>query len=106
MPGESHFVIEQLSRHRYALRNDGSGTAYTVSIETADLSVHEGSTSIDEFPPGHVEEYLLIQPMDERVTAIDITWRERAPDGAEELHSAHLPIDPSPGDVEVDAGGL
>ena len=102
---QPHFTFEQLSPHRYALRNDGHSPAYDVRVDTGELSVHEGSLSIDEFPPGYVEEYLLIQPLQSQVSQINVTWYTSR-DALAEAHVTPFPLGPRPVENDVDQGTI
>lgn len=100
---QPHFTFEQLSPHRYALRNDGNGTAYDVRLDTGELSVHEGSLTVDKFPPRHAEEYLLIQPLQNQVSQVDVTWYTSR-DALAEAHVTPLPLGPRPVEIDHDPG--
>ncbi|WP_035812249.1 hypothetical protein [Jiangella gansuensis] len=69
------FRLERISRHRYVLHNDGAVSAYDVRLHTGDVMVHEGDTAFHELPPGHREEYVLIQPMHGPQEEISVSWR-------------------------------
>ena len=102
---QPRFTFEQLSAHRYALRNDGNGVAYDVRVDTGELSVHEGSLTIDEFPSGYAEEYLLIQPLHTHVSQISVTWYTSR-DALAEAHVTPLPLGSRPVENNTDLGGI
>ncbi|TDE13577.1 hypothetical protein [Jiangella asiatica] len=86
------FRLSHVSRHRYVLRNDGNSTAYGVRVDVGDLVRHEGAAAIDEFPPGRAEKYMLIQPLQLRVTEIRVTWHDRQ-DRLDAPRSVRLPLE-------------
>ncbi|PZF81711.1 hypothetical protein [Jiangella anatolica] len=85
------FRLERVSQHRYVLHNDGGLPAYDVQLDTRDLTVTEGETSLREFRPRHAEQYLLIQPMHGRVTDLVVRWRIRP--GSDDVQVTPLPLD-------------
>lgn len=89
---EPRFQLDHVSTHRYVLRNVGEGDAYAVRVETGELSVHEGSLKFTRFPPGHTEEYLMIQPLQGPEHEVVVTWHEQR-DGTDDPHSTPLPLE-------------
>ncbi|WP_129711094.1 hypothetical protein [Haloactinopolyspora alba] len=85
------FGLEHVSHHRYVLRNDGNDTAYGVRVDVRNLVRHEGSIIVDRFPPGHAERYMLIQPLELRVSEITVSWHDR-PDHLDAPRSVRLPL--------------
>ncbi|PSK92986.1 hypothetical protein CLV30_13111 [Haloactinopolyspora alba] len=100
-PDEPHFRFEHTSRHRYVLYNDGPGTAYAVRLEVGEISVHEGSLGFDQFPPGHAEEYLLIQPLSGPLSEITLSWHAQR-DGLDPARATPLPLDTPASTADAD----
>ena len=86
-----HFRLDHISRHRYVLRNDGTGTAFGVLVDVGEIVLHEGSVRFNEFRPGHAERYMLIQPLEIRVHEVVVMWHDR-PDGLDAPRIARLPL--------------
>ena len=86
---QARFRLQQVTAHRYVLRNDGGAVARHVRVEPGDLAVHEGEMSFDSFPPGRTEEYLFFQPLQGRVSEIVVTWRD---DGLDVPRIESLPL--------------
>lgn len=85
------FRLKHVSRHRYVLRNEGNGTAYGVRVDVGELVLHEGRAVLEEFPAGHAERYMLIQPLQVRIGEIRITWHDR-PDRLDAPRSVRLSL--------------
>lgn len=85
------FRLDHLSRHRYVLRNVGTGTAFSVRVDVGEIVLQEGSLRFGEFPAGHAERYMFIQPLEVRVHEIVVMWHDR-PDALDAPRVARLPL--------------
>lgn len=82
--------LEQVTKHKYRLRNDGTDSAYGVHI-VGDIGGSGVITDIDEFPSGHAESYLLAITFGSTTDRLVVTWHDK-PDRSDEPRRAELVV--------------
>jgi hypothetical protein len=84
------FELSHVDKSRYAIRNEGTDTAYCVRFDLGGAGVQGGGeTEFETFESGQAESFILAQSLQRRVTHVVVKWHQR-PDCSDEPRQAKL----------------
>lgn len=84
------FVLYHVNKSRYAIRNEGTDTAYRVRFDLGGAGVQgSGETEFETFEPDQAESFMLAQSLNRQVTHVGVTWHQRL-DYSDEPNRAKL----------------